>query len=352
MDKDAKHCKRERLVHIDIMVGITMMLVVLGHFAVGIEPDWYRNVMWQWIYSFHMQLFVFLSAFIIRYSYKEVHSIGDYGRYVLRKVIKFVPWYFVLGVAIAVLKRSMDGIALDVHFFVKTLHSLALYPRHSEAAFLWYIYILLGYYIISPLFFRLPGWAKVICCVGAMLLPHFPAGHLLCAYDFCQYTFFYCLGVLCAEWIVELVSIKRWAWALMSMPFVVFSYWLITNCDAYGLEIKQLGWWLIVSGVAALPFFYLLALTIGRVRWLSNVWSAVSKSCYWIYLLQMFIIWGCVWLVMHFHIVGKFPFVAFLLVSSTLAIVLPMALRWIVLQLMHKKRDSFKSSPAKNTSLK
>ena len=56
---DIKRFKNIRLVSIDMMVGLAMILVVMGHFTLGFEPDWYGNGLHNWIYSFHMQLFLF-----------------------------------------------------------------------------------------------------------------------------------------------------------------------------------------------------------------------------------------------------------------------------------------------------
>ena len=81
---------KTRLVSIDMMVGLAMILVVLGHMSVGNEPYWYSHGLHNWIYSFHMELFLFLSAFLIRYSFKGVTTVAEYGKYVWKK-LKILP---------------------------------------------------------------------------------------------------------------------------------------------------------------------------------------------------------------------------------------------------------------------
>lgn len=320
---------KQRLVHFDMMVGLAMTLVVLGHFSVGVEPKWYADGLHHWIYSFHMELFVFLSAFLIRYTYKEVQSPLEYGKYIWRKFKKFFVWFLIIGMAVAIIAPFFRHAPLSVDYLWQSLRTLLLYPRWSETAFLWYIYILFGYYLISPLFFRLPQLVQVLCCIGALFLAMIDSGTFLCANEFCQYTFFYCLGVLCAQWIDDIRNAKRWLWALLSLPFVAYSIWISTEGYAIGFGIRQLGWWTTVTGVASLPFFYLLSMALQKIGPVRKTLTAISKDCYIIYLLQMFIIWGSCWLLQQAGILEKTPFGVLLVGGTILAIALPIGLATI-----------------------
>lgn len=327
--------KRPRLVHIDMMIGLAMLLVVLGHFTVGYEPRWYHTLH-NWIYSFHMQMFLFLSAFLIRYTYKPVHSIAGYLRYIWRKFSKFFIPFLLIGIIVALLACPLKGVQFSWPYLGHSLRNLLLYPRWSEASFLWYIYILFGFYLISPLFIRLPQWTKTLCCVGAMFLPMLQGGPFLDTNDFIQYTFFYCLGVLCAEWIAEIRSAKKWLWGLASMPFVAYSAWVFTQSEAIGFEHPQLGWWSLVTGTAALPFFYLLALALERTSVVRKALTRISIDCYWIYLLQMFIIWGCARLVRTAITAETLTFTPFFIVTALLAITIPILLATVCRKIFSK----------------
>lgn len=339
--------EKERLVVVDIMIGLAMTLVVLGHSSVGNEPYWYSHGLHNWIYSFHMELFLFLSAFLIRYTYKEIKSPLEYTKYIWRKIKKFLIWFIVVGMTVALLACPFKGMPFSGEYVWQSLHTLLLYPRWSETSFFWYIYILFGYYLISPLFFRLPQWGRVLTCVGSLFLPMLPASQFLAAYDFCQYSFFYCLGVLCAEWIDEIRGVKPWQWGLMSIPFVSWTAWVFNQGMEIGFEHPQLGWWHIVTGVSAIPFFYLIANIIKKLKTTTKILSLVSRDCYWIYLLQMFVIWGCSLLAQKAGVKGTMPFGLFLTLSSIMAIAIPVALAEIT-----KKAGLSSEGPAKNTSLK
>ena len=328
---------KPRLVRIDIMVGFAMLLVVLGHLSVGFEPEWYSHGLHNWIYSFHMEMFVFLSAFLIRHTYKGVNSLPEYGQYIWRKFKKFFVWYIIIGLVVALMACFVKHIPLTGHYAAHTLRNLLLYPRWSEASFLWYIYILFGFYLISPLFFRLPQWGRAVCCIGAMFLAMVEGGVLLDTYDFCRYTFFYCLGVLCAEWITEIRTFKAWQWALMSVPFLSWSVWVFTDGMEICFEYPQLGWWSIVTGVSALPFFYLLSMVIEKTKGVTAALASISRNCYWIYLLQMFIIWGCARVVHNAVHAGDVPYWLFLVIATTLAIILPILLAELFKKVFCKK---------------
>ncbi len=323
--------KNSRLVRVDMMVGLAMILVVLGHFTVGSEPQWYHTLH-NWIYSFHMQMFLFLSAFLIRYTYKPVANAAGYFKYIWRKFVKFFLPFLIVGIVVALLACVFKDAELTWGHVSHSLKTLLLYPRWSETSFLWYIYILFGYYLVSPLFFRLPQWGRVVCCVGAMFLPMIDAGQTLAAYDFSRYTFFYCLGVLCAEWIDEIRSVKPWTWALMSVPFLAYTYWVFAESAAIGFEHTQLDWWYIVTGTASIPFFYLLAMAIEKTIVTSKTLTLISKDCYWIYLLQMFIIWG----LDIFAIENGISFTAFFITTTILAIGLPVLLAETVRRMRKK----------------
>ena len=321
-----KSINNTRLVGIDMMIGLAMTLVVLGHASIGKVPYWYSHGLHNWIYSFHMELFLFLSAFLIRYTYKGVKSPLEYGKYIWRKFKKFFIWFILIGMAVALLACPMKGITLSADYVWYSLRTLLLYPRYSEASFLWYIYILFGYYLISPLFFRMPQWGRVLICVATLFLPMLPEGHFLAAFDFCQYSFFYCLGVLCAEWIDEIRGVKLWQWGLMSVPFVAWTAWVFSLGMEIGFEHPQLGWWHIVTGVSAIPFFYLIAMALKKVKPVNKALTLISKNCYWIYLFQMFIIWGIFWVIQKTGLLGSISFTVFIIIASLLAIAMPIAI--------------------------
>lgn len=316
--------KKSRLIIVDIMVGLAMIFVVLGHQSFPFSPYWYAQGLHEWIYRFHMEVFVFLSAFLIRYSYKG----GNYLQYVGRKFKKFFIPFLLVGWVVGLVAawgRGVEGSDVWGHLWSVT-QGLLLYPMASDASFLWYIYLLFGYYLITPLVVRLPSWLKMTLCLLSMGLPLLGAGHFLGGYMFARYTFFYFLGVLCAEGWEQLRDVKTWVWTLLSLPFLLWSVKYLMHETTF-LEVGPAGYD-ILSGCIALPFFYCIARLIGHVGWLSAPLCRISKDCFWIYLLQMFIAWGCAYALRYSGLMEVFPFWLFLIVSSALCILVPIGCAW------------------------
>lgn len=329
----SKSESRPRVLSLDIMVGLAMIFVVVGHQSFDGAPLWYVNALHEWIYRFHMEVFVFLSAFLIRYSYKGVNSVGEYLSYIGKKLKKFFIPFLLVGVVVALAgawSRGVDKADLG-GLMGQQLKLLLLYPMQSEASFLWYIYVLFGYYLVSPLVIRLPRWAKMVLCVLSMGLPLLRCSHFLGGYLFCKYSFFYLLGVICAEGTGELKALKTWVLGLVSVPFVIWSVryiWSRMNPEI-GNSFVEVGpeGFDVLSGCMALPFFYVCGRLIEKVGWLSAALSQISKDCFWIYLLQMFVAWGCMYVVLWIN--RPFPFALFLVISSVLCIIAPMGARWL-----------------------
>lgn len=351
---------KHRLVAIDMMIGMAMILVVLGHMSVGGEPYWYSHGLHNWIYSFHMELFLFVSAFLIRYSYREVKSLLEYSKYIWRKIKKFFLWFILIGIIVSLLAYPVKGTPFSFGHLWSSIRDLLVYPRWSETSFLWYIYVLFGFYLVSPLFFRIPQWGRVLVCVATLFLPMLPESQFLAAFDFCQYSFFYCLGVLCAEWIEDIRNVKVWQWGLLSLPFVAWSAWVFTSGMQIGFEHPQLGWWHIVTGLSSIPFFFLVSMALKKIKPINKLLTLISIDCYWIYLLQMFIVWSIVALISKAGFDTHIPFALFIAVASILAIALPILLAETVKKLLNRFRLSSSNKkaglsvegPAKNTSLK
>lgn len=72
--------KSFRFVEVDVMKGIAIILVVLGHVLAWFYDDFLERfdtmpynaiVLWKYIYSFHMPLFMFVSGFVVFCPYKK-----------------------------------------------------------------------------------------------------------------------------------------------------------------------------------------------------------------------------------------------------------------------------------------
>lgn len=56
--------KNQRIISLDIAKAICIVLVVIGHCLPENAPNWYQQIV-DFIYKFHMPLFMFASGYII-----------------------------------------------------------------------------------------------------------------------------------------------------------------------------------------------------------------------------------------------------------------------------------------------
>lgn len=60
--------QKDRLVYIDIAKGIAIILVVIGHLLQYNFSGTYKHILFNWIYSFHMPVFMMLSGYVSAYN--------------------------------------------------------------------------------------------------------------------------------------------------------------------------------------------------------------------------------------------------------------------------------------------
>jgi fucose 4-O-acetylase-like acetyltransferase len=124
---------KKRLVIVDLLQGIAMVWVIIGHHLFDFMPTIYHSIHY-YIYSFHMPFFIFISSFLIAYSYKEL----SYRTYIYRKFHKFFLPYVLVGIIVIALSALKEGFKI----IPSNLLYLIFSPKQSEATFLWYIYLL------------------------------------------------------------------------------------------------------------------------------------------------------------------------------------------------------------------
>ena len=123
-----------RLTYIDIIKGLAILLVVLGHAIQAINDDFDSSLLFRYIYSFHMPLFMAVSGFL---SYKPAHRQSIYKRF-YQLMIPFFCWMIVNHLLMHFTLPSFDDIT-----------NVVKYPDRG----LWYLWALffisLIYYILN-----------------------------------------------------------------------------------------------------------------------------------------------------------------------------------------------------------
>lgn len=152
--------KRERLYDVDRAKGLGIFLVVLGHLVLKKYPEgnaWFETLH-DVIYKFHMPFFMYVSGFIMYYTFPEIKSFPEYASYVRKRFVRLMPAFFLFAIAIAVGKAvfasfiQVDNVPGN---FLLSIVKIAIDPIRSHAGSLWYIYVLFIYYMIFPALLKL-----------------------------------------------------------------------------------------------------------------------------------------------------------------------------------------------------
>ncbi len=119
--------------NIDFLKGIIILLVVIGHF---VQNNWVdsmeKHPIYNWIYSFHMAVFFFISGYLIQYTIKsEFHPIAEIKKRFLSMMLPYLSWCYLIR---NLLSQSMD---FDISH---------LYNPHAAY---WFVYMI---FLFSVLF--------------------------------------------------------------------------------------------------------------------------------------------------------------------------------------------------------
>jgi peptidoglycan/LPS O-acetylase OafA/YrhL len=189
--------KKERLLFIDKASGIAIILVVYGHifFPETIATNWFIHSH-KFIYKFHMPLFMCLSGYLVfmSTSRKTINTQSEYLDFQKKKLYKFVPVYLI---------ASAGAIILDALYkhqpaaeISRSIFNSVFNPVHSSAVFVWYIYVLIGFYLVTPFLIKLKGHILYLLLLFGFLLTNLSFSQLFCADLFGKYFFFFLGGGL------------------------------------------------------------------------------------------------------------------------------------------------------------
>lgn len=133
----------KRYVGIDNIKGVAIILMVFGHSIagrnLGMADTGSLNIVYDFIYSFHMSLFFAASGFLYRYG-------DDYFRYIGKKAQRLLIPYFFFCFAMIIMRMILPGFTVEEASTQEMLLSILLYGGN-----LWFLYVLFFIFLIFPL---------------------------------------------------------------------------------------------------------------------------------------------------------------------------------------------------------
>lgn len=191
-----------RLREIDLLRGIAIILVIVGHSFI-LHPVNIHDVSWclntfNWIYTFHMELFFLLAGC--------VYHCVNYKKFFRKKVDRILVPYLLFGLISMVLAASSIG-AVNRHLsWMDGINKLFFHGGEY-----WFLYVLFIIFAIYPLIERiiLKGWQKVLLITVLMILPNLVSLPSLFMIKVVAYQLpYFIIGVMVAKHLGDLREIK------------------------------------------------------------------------------------------------------------------------------------------------
>ena len=117
----------ERNYKIDNIRFIAMFLVVFSH-MIELFADCEKNLIYRIIYSFHMPLFIFISGYVAKFDKNKIFK-------------KLIPAYLIFQT----IYKIFDCV------YIQGINKITV-TYSNPYWFLWYLFILIGYYLLIPIF--------------------------------------------------------------------------------------------------------------------------------------------------------------------------------------------------------
>lgn len=134
--------------------GLGILLVTFGH-SIPLK-DAYPSI-YNFIYSFHMPLFFFLSGFFA-HKIITVNSFREWLDSIKKNTFKFIVPYFIISLSFALIKYLVPHMVKRPVEWYEIPFIIIFYPLRNPALFLWFLYLIIIMRIITPFISKINSW--------------------------------------------------------------------------------------------------------------------------------------------------------------------------------------------------
>lgn len=186
-----KAVSRTRLTDIDYTRAFAILLVVIGHWQLAPMSAYWRYVI-NFIYTFHMPLFLALSGYLFMYTAVPGRS---YLQFLSRKVRRLVVPYLTVSVIVILFKLArQNGMSVENPVTLKTFVEILYSP--AAGYYLWFIWTLWWMFVICP-WFKTPA-SRILLFIVAAFISNVPweLPDILCLSETKCFAVFFVAGML------------------------------------------------------------------------------------------------------------------------------------------------------------
>lgn len=168
--------------------GVGILLVTFGH-TIPLK-DAYPSI-YNFIYSFHMPMFFFLSGFFAT-KLLSINTINDWMINLRKNTLRLIIPYFVISLSYGLIKYFIPDMVKRPFFWQDFFYVITIYPLNNPALFLWFLYLIIIMRIITPIIPKVNPW---LLFLFLLIFQFFPVYYDLFAVGwFLNYFIYYFIG--------------------------------------------------------------------------------------------------------------------------------------------------------------
>lgn len=201
--------------------GLAILLIVLSHCRYSSILNEFNNSIFMWAGALGVQLFIFLSGYLLLYNFEKSKIIPEFFTTVKKKLVKFYPLHFItLIFALPFVYRNI--LNPDFEFVQKLLLNLFLLQSYIPDMNIYYAFNIPDWYLSTNFFFIIlaPFFIKIIKFTAQRGNVNFFIVLIVVS----EYILFYLFkDSTIAHWILYICPIVR------SLDFVVGGYMYVSS---------------------------------------------------------------------------------------------------------------------------
>lgn len=280
--------------------GIGILLVTFGH-SIPLK-DSYPSI-YNFIYSFHMPLFFFLSGF---FASKLLHisSLNDWISSIKKNTLKLIIPYFTISLSYGLIKYFIPNMVKRPFVWQDIFYVITAYPLRNPALFLWFLYLIIIMRIVTPIISKINPW---LLFVFLLTFQFFPVDWELFAVGwFLNYFIYYFMGIQASLLRNNFFNLMK----KHSLTPLIFAVFLISYILLIHLEYSILRYFTACAGT-----FFVISLCFSFFNFMpKNILEKLGSYSLQIYLLQFFFIFPLAFLL------NKINCPDYLIIAATFAV--------------------------------
>lgn len=277
---------------IDILKGITIILVVMGHALQGIVSSQHLTInteynsifiLKQVIYGFHMPLFFIIAGLFINYWVKR-----NFKEAMLQKIFRLIIPYFIWSAITAVAMQfasnyTNNGLGIK-DFLLSPIIPFSQY---------WFLYVLFFIHVIYYILINIKLFnGKLFFLVLSIILYFFNPliVNMWIFNDLCKYMIFFAIG----SYILDFINLKQFKCTTILLPIICFLLINIVYINILYFNNNLLNYYFgFVTSIIGSGFCFLLSYyCINKIKGIKDILCFLGKKSMEIYCVHLLILAG------------------------------------------------------------